>query len=70
MRFRGRRALWFLILASFMIPMQALIISHFFLMYNFGLINTWLGVILPQFIAPVSGDHLQAVFRSDAARIP
>jgi multiple sugar transport system permease protein len=53
-RFRGRRALWFLILASFMIPIQALIVSHFFLMYNFGLINTWLGVILPQLIAPVT----------------
>jgi multiple sugar transport system permease protein len=53
-RFRGRRTLWFLILASFMIPIQALIVSHFFLMYNFGLINTWLGVILPQLIAPVA----------------
>jgi multiple sugar transport system permease protein len=53
-RFRGRRALWFLILASFMIPVQALIVGHFFLMYNFGLINTWLGVILPQLIAPVA----------------
>ena len=53
-RFRGRRALWFLILASFMIPTQALIVSHFFLMYSFGLINTWLGVILPQLIAPVA----------------
>jgi len=54
MKFRGRRALWFLILASFMIPIQALIISHFFLIYNLGLINTWLGVILPQLIAPVA----------------
>ncbi len=53
-RFRGRRALWYMILASFMIPIQALIVSHFFLMYNFGLINTWLGVILPQLITPVA----------------
>jgi multiple sugar transport system permease protein len=52
--FHGRRPLWFLILASFMIPIQALIVSHFFLMYSFGLINTWLGVILPQLIAPVA----------------
>ena len=37
-----------------MIPIQALIVGHFFLMYNFGLINTWLGVILPQLIAPVA----------------
>ena len=54
MRFRGRRVLWFLILASFMIPVQALIISHFFLMHSFGLINNLLGVILPQLIAPVA----------------
>jgi multiple sugar transport system permease protein len=53
-KFRGRRTLWFLILASFMIPIQALIVSHFFLIYNFGLIDTWLGVILPQLIAPVA----------------
>lgn len=54
LRFRGSRVLWFLILASFMISIQALIVGHFFLMYNFGLINTWLGVILPQLIAPVA----------------
>jgi multiple sugar transport system permease protein len=53
-RFRFRRALWLLILASFMIPLQALIISHFFLIYNLGLLNTWLGVILPQLIVPVA----------------
>jgi multiple sugar transport system permease protein len=53
-RFRGSRVLWLLILASFMIPIQALIVGHFFLMYNFGLINTWLGVILPQLVAPVA----------------
>ena len=54
LKFRGRRALWFMILASFMIPIQALIVSHFFLMLRFGLIDTWLGVILPQLIAPVA----------------
>jgi multiple sugar transport system permease protein len=53
-RFRGRRILWFVILASFMIPIQALIVSHFFLIARFGLINTLLGVILPQLIAPVA----------------
>ena len=53
-KFRGRKVLWYLILASFMIPVQSLIISHFFLMHSFGLINTWLGVILPQLIVPVA----------------
>lgn len=52
--FTGRRVLWIMILVSFMIPVQALIVNHFFLMYQWGLINTWLGVILPQTIAPVA----------------
>jgi multiple sugar transport system permease protein len=42
-----------MILASFMVPIQTLIVTHFVLMANFGLLNTWLGVILPQLIAPV-----------------
>ncbi len=52
--FAGRRVLWFVILASFMIPVQGLIVNHFFLIYKWGLFNTWLGVILPQTIAPVA----------------
>jgi multiple sugar transport system permease protein len=52
--FVGRRLLWVVILASFMIPIQALIVNHFFLMNQWKLINTWLGVILPQLIAPVA----------------
>lgn len=51
--FPGRRVLWFMILASFMVPIQALIVNHFVLMSQFKLINTWLGVILPQLIVPV-----------------
>ena len=53
-----------------MIPIQALIVSHFFLMYRFGLINTWLGVILPQLIAPVAVIIYKQFFDSDAAGIP
>jgi len=51
--FPGRRFIWFMILASFMVPIQALIVNHFVLMSQFKLINTWLGVILPQLIVPV-----------------
>ena len=54
LNFRGRKLLWGMILASFMVPVQALIINHFFLMNALHLINTWLGVILPQLIAPVA----------------
>ena len=52
-RFPGRSLLFGLILASFMVPLQALIVTHFVLMAEFGLINTWGGVILPQLIVPV-----------------
>ena len=52
--FPGRRILWWLILASFMVPIPALIINHYVLMAQFKLINTWIGVILPQLIAPVT----------------
>ncbi len=52
--FPGRRILWWMILASFMVPIPALIINHFVLMSQLSLINTWAGVILPQLIAPVT----------------
>jgi len=53
LRFPGRTFLWFLILASFMVPLTALIVNHFILMAQLSLINTWMGVILPQLIHPV-----------------
>jgi multiple sugar transport system permease protein len=54
LNFPGRRILWWLILASFMVPIPALIVNHYVLMAQFKLINTWMGVILPQLIAPVT----------------
>ncbi len=54
LEFPGRRVLWWMILASFMVPIPALIINHYVLMNQLGLINTWGGVILPQLIAPVT----------------
>ena len=54
LEFPGRKLLWWMILASFMVPIPALIINHFVLMSQFGLINTWAGVTLPQLIAPVT----------------
>lgn len=53
LQFPGRKALWWLILASFMVPTQALIINHFVLISQLGLINTWAGIMLPQLIHPV-----------------
>jgi multiple sugar transport system permease protein len=53
LRFPGRNILWWMILASFMVPIQALIVNHFVIMAHAGLLNSWLGIILPQLIAPV-----------------
>jgi multiple sugar transport system permease protein len=53
LRFPGRNLLWWTILASFMVPAQALIVNHFVLMHQAGLLNSWGGIIAPQLIAPV-----------------
>ena len=53
LRFPLRRLLFGLILASFMVPLQALIVTHFILMNDFDLINHWGGIVLPQLIVPV-----------------
>jgi multiple sugar transport system permease protein len=53
LRFPGRTLLWGIILASFMVPIQALIVNHFVIIANVKLLNTLLGIILPQLIAPV-----------------
>jgi len=53
LRFPLRQPLYWLILASFMVPTQVLIINHFVLMADMRLLNTWAGIILPQLIHPV-----------------
>jgi multiple sugar transport system permease protein len=54
LRFPGRRLLWWIIIASFIVPIQTLIVNHYVLAAQFKLINTWFGVVLPQLIAPVT----------------
>ena len=52
-RFPGRRLLYGVVLASFMVPAQTLVVTQFILMKNLNLINTWAGIILPQLITPI-----------------
>ncbi len=52
--FPGRRFFWWMILASFMVPIPALIVTHFIVLSQLGLINTLPGVVAPQLIAPVT----------------
>lgn len=54
MEFPGRKALWWLILASFMVPVSALIVNHFKIIADVQLLNSNIGVILPMLIAPVT----------------
>lgn len=52
-RFPGRRLLYGIVLASFMVPAQTLVVTQFILMKNLNLINTWAGIILLQLITPI-----------------
>jgi multiple sugar transport system permease protein len=52
--FPGRRFFWWMILGSFMVPIPALIVTHFIVISQLGLINTLAGVVGPQLIAPVT----------------
>jgi multiple sugar transport system permease protein len=52
--FPGRLFFWWMILASFMVPIPALIVTHFVVLSQLGLINTLAGVVGPQLIAPVT----------------
>jgi multiple sugar transport system permease protein len=52
--FPGRQLFWWMILASFMVPIPALIVTHFVVLSQLGLINTLAGVVGPQLIAPVT----------------
>jgi multiple sugar transport system permease protein len=54
LNFPGRRLFWWMILASFMVPIPALTVNHFILINQLGLINSLPGVVLPQLIAPVT----------------
>ena len=53
LRFPGRLPLYWIILASFMVPTQALIVNHFVLMAELGLLNSIAGIVIPQLIHPV-----------------
>jgi multiple sugar transport system permease protein len=54
LNFPGRRLFWWMILASFMVPIQALIVNQFVLMAQVHLVNTLTAVVAPQLIAPVA----------------
>ena len=54
MQFRGKKWLYWLILAGFMIPFQASLVPLFMLLNSMGLVNNFAGLILPQLAAPIA----------------
>lgn len=54
LRFRGRDALFFLVLASIMIPPQIVLIPLYFMITKFGLVNSYAGLVIPFLINPFS----------------
>jgi multiple sugar transport system permease protein len=64
-RFRGRAAVFSLILGSVMVPLTALVVPTFLLLSNIGLINTPWAVILPSLLSPF-GVYLMRVYTQDA----
>ena len=54
LNFPGRKALWWMILGSFMVPVSALIVNHFIIIAGVKLLNSYFGIVLPMLIAPVT----------------
>ena len=52
--FRGRRFIFFVIIAGLIIPPQILIVPLFTEMDALGLVDTYWGIILPQIAAPIA----------------
>ena len=52
LRFPGRDALFYLVLATLMIPAQATLVPLYLVMRNLGLVNTHWALILPALVSP------------------
>ena len=53
MRFPGRTILFFFILATLMVPLSALLAPLYLTVKEFGLLNTYWGLILPMAVSPL-----------------
>ncbi len=54
LKFRGRSALFFIVIASIIVPPQVLIIPLYYQMLTFNMVDTYWGLILPQVVmAPI-----------------
>ena len=75
LRWRGRDALFMLLLIFMFLPFQVNVVPLFFMMHKFGFLNTYQGVALPMIAMPIGVFLLRQFFISipkdleDAARI-
>ena len=53
LRFRGRQLLFWMAMLGFMLPIEALLIPLFRLMFRLGMVDTYAGLVLPQLVSPV-----------------
>lgn len=74
-RFRGQNVLFFLVIASWLVPFQVTMLPNYVLLSQFGLLNTVMGVIVPQLSSAYAIILLRQHFKSfptelfDAAQI-
>ena len=54
LRFRGRQLLFFLVIATMLLPATVQLVPNFYVLSNLGLLNTWWALILPS-VAPAIG---------------
>jgi len=54
LRFPGRMIIYGMIMASYMVPLAALIVTHFILISDLGMLNSWGGIMLELLIQPVT----------------
>lgn len=65
LRFKGRNALFAIIMGAIMIPLTALAIPTYLLFANIGLVDTPWAVILPSLVSPF-GVYLMRVYAADS----
>ena len=63
-KFRGKEFVFTIIIASFVIPAQVLLIPLFFILRNVGVLNTYLAIIIPYvgFLIPIATLILRSFF--------
>jgi multiple sugar transport system permease protein len=64
--FPGKNVLFWSLLAAFMLPFDAMIVPLFMLMNDFGQVNTYAGIVLPQLVVPV----VIVIFKQFFDRVP